>query len=240
MTVKQQILQIIFDRFSAWMADEPQACEKGCSACCSRNVTITGLEGERILGYILEQDEPERYLENLQSAGALARPKLTTNGFAQACLAGQDAEPEEQAATAPCPFLENDLCTIYPARPFACRCFVSNRRCSPSSPALVADHYPAGSTTALQLIEHLGQGEYWGNMLDVLPALMDISAYRSLAEHLRDKSAVATSRMHLLTAKPLPGFLLTEEDYKKVSPLLEDIFNRHVDGKSIEDILNGR
>ncbi len=30
-----------------------------------------------------------------------------------------------------------------------------------------------GSVTAVsQIIEHLGQKEYWGNMLDVLPALM--------------------------------------------------------------------
>jgi hypothetical protein len=48
------------------------------------------------------------------------------------------------------------------------------------------------------------------------------------------------ARMQTLTAKPLPGFLFTEDEENKISPLLHTIFNTKIDGKRIEDILNGR
>jgi hypothetical protein len=47
-------------------------------------------------------------------------------------------------------------------------------------------------------------------------------------------------RMRTLTAKPLPGFLLSEEEGPKVAKLLESIFDTEVDGKRIEDVLNGK
>jgi hypothetical protein len=46
--------------------------------------------------------------------------------------------------------------------------------------------------------------------------------------------------MCTLTAKPLPGFLLSEEEGLQVAQLLESIFDTEVDHKRIEDILNGK
>jgi hypothetical protein len=39
--------------------------------------------------------------------------------------------------------------------------------------------------------------------------------------------------------KPLPGFLIPPEDFELVQPLIQTIFSSQVNGKSVENILNG-
>ncbi len=237
--MKQQILSTIYDIFDQWNRDLDKACHRGCSGCCTQNVTITAIEGEAILRYVLAEDMALWLAEKLASPRTHIPPKMTTNDFASACLEGKDADPADQHNLAICPFLDKGLCSIYPARPFGCRLFISQRTCSAIHPALVSDFYFEAATAVTQLIEHLGQKEYWGNMLDVLPALLDISEFREIADHL-NSTQIIQARMQTLTAKPLPGFLLSEEHTKEVSPLLESIFAAEVAGKRVEDILNGR
>ena len=76
-------------------------------------------------------------------------------------------------------------------------------------------------------------------MLDILPALCDISEHSATAQYL-NTTIMMQARMQTLTAKPLPGFLFTEDEGKTVSPLLNTIFSTRVGGKRIEDILNGK
>ena len=47
--MKQQILFTIYDIFDQWNSDLDKACQRGCSGCCTQNVTITAVEGEAIL-----------------------------------------------------------------------------------------------------------------------------------------------------------------------------------------------
>jgi hypothetical protein len=47
------------------------------------------------------------------------------------------------------------------------------------------------------------------------------------------------ARLQTLTAKPLPGFLISEECAEKVSTLLQTIFDSDVNGRRVEDVLNG-
>lgn len=238
--MKQQILTAIYNAFENWVSKEHWSCEQGCSACCSRNVTITAQEGERILDYIIEKKQEKQFARQLEDRTGLQKPKWTVNVFAKSCLAGKEVEPEQQVPHMPCPFLDDNSCTIYTVRPFSCRSFLSQNRCIPQSPALVPNHHIAASTVINQIIEHLGQREYYGNMLDVLPAMLDISKYKPILDNLNDKTVPITCRQRTLTAIPLPGFLLSQEDFDKVSPLLEEIFTRDIEGKSIEDILNGK
>ncbi len=237
--MKQQILTSIYDVFDQWSRDLDKACQKGCSGCCTQNVTITALEGEAILRFIIAEDMALWMAEKLASPRPHTPPKMTTNDFASACLEGKDADPADQHNSAICPFLDKGLCSIYSVRPFGCRLFVSQKTCSAIQPALVDDFYFEAATAVTQLIEHLGQKEYWGNMLDVLPALLDISEFREIADHL-SSTQIMQARMQTLTAKPLPGFLLSEEHAKQVTPLLEKIFATKVEGKRVEDILNGK
>lgn len=74
------------------------ACEKGCSACCRMNVTISSMEAERLAQ------------------------------FSKKCLTRVDRhiahDPTHFAGVA-CPFLVENVCSVYEIRPYACRAHVS-------------------------------------------------------------------------------------------------------------------
>jgi Fe-S-cluster containining protein len=244
--MKQRVLHKMYQIFEQWSNRQPLlslACKKGCAVCCTQNVTVTAIEAEDILRYIQSNDKCDWFAARLsatrgQSGTHYKAATVTTNDFARACLESRDIDPELQSSTAVCPFLEQNLCSIYPARPFSCRLFLSQKTCLAGQAAVVPNYYLEASTAVSQLIEHLGQKEYWGNMLDVLPALLDISEFRDIAEKC-SQTIIIQSRMRTLSAQPLPGFLLSEEGEPMVRPLLEEIFAAEIDGKSIEDILNG-
>jgi len=237
--MKDQILKTIYTIFSNWSSDKIKACHKGCAVCCTQNVTITALEGEIILRHILKMNMEQWFADRLQKNRMHRRPAMTTNDFARACLQKRDVNFEDLSPQASCPFLKANICQIYPARPFGCRMMISETTCTAGRSALVTDHYFSATTAVTQIVEHLGQKEYWGNMLDVLPALCDISEFKEIANHL-STTMIMQARMQTLTAKPLPGFLFTEEEEIIVSPLLKQIFNTEIEGKRIEDILNGK
>ncbi len=237
--MKAKILHTIYRIFADWSSDLNTVCSRGCSPCCTQNVTITAIEGVEILRFVVAESLAPWLAARLKQSRTHQPAKMTTNDFARACLEGQDADPASVSNPSPCPFLENALCRIYPVRPFGCRVFVSTQHCSAVQPALVPDHYFEAATAVTQLVEHLGQREYWGNLLDVLPALLDIGEFREIADHL-DQSLIVKARLRTLTAGPLPGFLLSEESRGHVSPLLHTIFAAPIDGKSLEDILNGQ
>lgn len=237
--MKATILKTIFEIFATWGHHLPTICHRGCSACCTQNVTITGTEGEEILRFILSENLVVWYTEKLALQRRHRSAVMTNNDFAKACLEGRETDTWACHGTDPCPFLEDTLCRIYPVRPFGCRLFTSTKKCSSTQPALVPDYYFEAATAVTQLIEHLGQREYWGNMLDVLPALLDINEFREIGAHL-DQTLIIQSRMRTLSAKPLPGFLLSQENGGKVTALLETIFSTEVEGKRLEDVLNGR
>ena len=239
--MKETILLSIFDAFEQWSASIPKACVKGCSACCTQHVTITALEGERILDFILKEGLEGWFADRLQKHQPITPPLLTANEYAEVCLQSiETQDPCDPGDSSPCPFLELNCCGIYPVRPFGCRCFASERVCRPEEAAILPDSYVAASTAMMQIIEHLGQQEYWGNMLDVLPALCDILRYKPIADLLADPVTIIQARLRTRRARPLPGFLLLEEEQEEIAPLLNTIFSTRIDGTTINDILNGR
>ena len=238
--MKTRVLLAIYSNFDHWSRDLATVCEPGCSHCCTDNVTITALEGVEILRYVVAEGMGEWFARALAGARNHQPARVTTNEFARACLEGREADIGDSGNMSPCPFLGDDrLCRIYPVRPFACRLFASMRKCSVGQAALMPEYHPEAATAATQLIEHLGQKEYWGNMLDVLPALLDIGEFREIG-YLLPPGLALESRLRTLTARPLPGFLLSEENAARVSALLETIFKIEIDGKTVEEILNGR
>jgi Fe-S-cluster containining protein len=233
---KEKVLLGIYEAFDKWV-NEDLACKKGCSACCTQNVVITAVEGELIHRFIREHDKVEWFAAKFQQKAQTRRPELTTNGFAASCLQGDDVEPDSYGSSEPCPFLEGGCCGIYEVRPFSCRCFASTEICHPGVHALIGERYLSASTAVMQLVEHLGQGEFMGNMLDVLLALCGIPENRKYFE-LLPASMSDQGLANVVKALPLPGFLLLEEEMEKVGPLLEAIFASKVGDKTIEDILN--
>jgi Fe-S-cluster containining protein len=239
--MKEKILLTIYNAFEKWSAIVPSVCTKGCSTCCTQNVTITAQEGERILGFIQREGLEQWFAGRLPKSGPTTPAAMTTNEYAAACLQGTlTDDPDNPGNSAPCPFLEKNCCGIYSVRPFGCRCFASARPCASATTAFLPDYYIAASAALMQIIEHLGQHEYWGNMLDVLPALCDMSIYKNIADLLPDRTMIIQARLRTRRAKPLPGFLLLAEEQEKIAPLLDTIFSTRIEEKRIDDILNNR
>lgn len=237
MTLKERALMAIYQAYEQWNT-LAVACERGCAACCTQNVMMTAVEGDIIYHFINEQNRQQWFAKRLSQERKTSKPKLTTNQVAQHYIQGQDVE-EEIDNNQPCPFLDKDECSIYPVRPFACRCFASTARCKPGGSSELPTQIISAATATMQIIEHLGQREYWGNMLDVLLALADLPDNRQVLEALSDERLADYARARLHPAQPLPGLLIPPEDQEQVQTLLDTIFNSTIDGKRLEDILNG-
>ncbi len=236
--MREQILEIIFERFDNWSTQFGFACNKGCAVCCTTDVSITAPEGELILDHILTFHTIQWLTDKLNIPPVQRSLFQTTNDYAKACLEGRESEGEEIRQGGICAFLEDNCCSIYPARPFSCRCFASTVCCRQEESALLPPEYISAATAVSQIIEHVGQFGLWGAMIDVLTLQAAAAGYLSPAGRFAENLSVA--RGNCLTAQPLPGFLIEEKHAEKVTDLLKDIFSARLDGRTVENILNNR
>lgn len=105
------------------------SCRKGCSACCrAQPVPVTPPEAYALLCLVEALPEPRRgavrarfaeRVERLRQAG-LERPFLTRDADLDPAQARELAR-RYFALGLVCPFLEDDVCSIHPQRPFVCR-----------------------------------------------------------------------------------------------------------------------
>lgn len=236
---KIALLETIYTIIDLSVWSLPMVCGKGCSTCCTTNVTITAVEGEKILRYAVDMNLQQWLAERLSSPSPHPPPQYTLNDFAQACLAGRELPEDPCIGGAPCPFLYNHCCRIYPVRPLACRLFASTELCRVDLPATVPQWYFDAATAVSQIVEHLGQKEYWGRMQDVLAALLDIRRYSSIAVHV-EPTLIIQARLRTLPARPLPGYLFSEDPDNRISGLLHRLLDAEIDGRRLGDLLGGR
>lgn len=217
--LKREVLQAVYAH-AASIYDTGFACVKGCSACCTQNVTMTSLEGDLILDYVKENDISIAAIETSKQQSSGNQAEYTTNQFARACLNQQEL-PENNSSWSfePCIFLDHGVCTIYPVRPFGCRCFVSQSRCDPGDAAEISPELLTISTILMQLIEHIDQGHQWGNMNDVLH------------EKINKNSKIT------LIAQPLPGFLISEPERPIVMPVIQELLQTPIRGKTLGETI---
>lgn len=170
METKLIVLNRIFDVYDKFSSRFQTACEAGCAECCTRNVTLTGLEGYNIINS-LSADEKKEKLGQLEAARAKKRfiPRITVNRMAKLCMEGKEI-PEESSdpGWGACPLLVGQRCSIYSVRPFACRCMMSKNKCAEYGFADMDDFAVTLNNVFIQYIEHIDNGGIFGNLTDVL------------------------------------------------------------------------
>jgi Fe-S-cluster containining protein len=103
------------------------SCRKGCGACCRQLVPISEVEARRIGRLVEELPEPrrqevrarfERARERLADAGLLSKLD-NREGFVEGEIASFGLAYFHLGV--PCPFLEEESCSIHADRPISCR-----------------------------------------------------------------------------------------------------------------------
>jgi Fe-S-cluster containining protein len=149
---------------------------------------------------------PERY-----------RPSVTFNELAELCAQGQDP-PEETGNTAggPCPFLKDNECSIYPVRPFGCRCMVSKQNCQETGYADMDPWVLSVNNVFLQYIEHVDQYGFSGNLTDVL-------IFMAAKENRRRYSSNELFNLpaFLIANRPISILMIPPEHRQKIEPILK-------------------
>ncbi len=214
----------IYARFARSLA---LACTKGCAACCTCDVTATALETDLIRDYMAAAGQDDRLPpQDAVQAPTRFRPQLTTNEMARRCAGGEDVPPpSKRAGTGRCPLLVHELCSIYPARPFGCRCLVSTRDCRQTGYSQIDDFTLTVNSVFLQYIEHLDAGRPWGNLIDMLYAQRPGASICIGAGHPHPECETG-----LLVSRTVPVLMVPPEHRERIEPILAEL-SRALSGK---------
>jgi Fe-S-cluster containining protein len=96
------------------------SCRKGCGACCRQLVPVSRTEGERLLQVV--EAMPAERREVLKARFAAAEAAIEGGDLKE-----RQGRSDRELSTAyfalgvPCPFLEDESCSIHPERPLVCR-----------------------------------------------------------------------------------------------------------------------
>jgi Fe-S-cluster containining protein len=107
------------------------SCQKGCAACCRMMIPVAPPEAFRLMSVVeaLPSPRKESLLNRFQEAQVTLRKagieeELKRLAFSEDQVTDEELEPLNRAyykLRMPCPFLENEVCSIYEERPSACR-----------------------------------------------------------------------------------------------------------------------
>jgi Fe-S-cluster containining protein len=96
------------------------SCRKGCGACCRQLVPVSRTEAERLLGVV--EAMPAKRQRALKERFATAAASIKAAGLGEkAGRADRELSVGYFALGIPCPFLEEESCSIHPERPLVCR-----------------------------------------------------------------------------------------------------------------------
>jgi Fe-S-cluster containining protein len=127
------LLQILSDNVVAAAEHEAEqqgvciSCRKGCGACCRQLVPISPVEARHVGRLVSEMPEPRK--SEIVSRFAAARRRLEEVGIWER-LDNRQEWPEDGVTEIgleyfqqriPCPFLEDESCSIHRERPLTCR-----------------------------------------------------------------------------------------------------------------------
>jgi Fe-S-cluster containining protein len=105
---------------------ETVSCRAGCAACCRHVVPLSEPEARALVALVERMDEPRR--TEVMSRFEAGRKRLEESCLPvkldEVCDSMDDVQRyavEYLRLGIPCPFLENENCSIYPDRPLICR-----------------------------------------------------------------------------------------------------------------------
>jgi Fe-S-cluster containining protein len=215
---KLEALNRVFEIYDAFSSTLDLACEEKCAHCCTTNVTMTTLEGYKIVDDLIASGKLD-VIDRLKEIEEMPRfqPLLTTNRMAELCAA--DARvPEEDSADEwqDCSLLTDSLCNIYDLRPFGCRCFVSRQNCGETGYADIDDFTASVNTVFLQVIEHLDAEGCSGNLINVLQLMAaadNRQAYEQGEANCEDSGLIVNWELKVLMIPP--------EHRQRIEPILQ-------------------
>lgn len=175
-------------------AGQTVSCQMGCAACCRMLVPLSAPEAFALREY-LEQLPLDRrtYLFNrlsdtkdrLSQAGLW--DQLNDVAEASRTVPDEELDPINRAYYAlrtPCPYLENELCSIYEARPAACRELLV------TSPAELCQDMAQNPVTPLPVSMRISSilGLVWGTLTSSPPRLIPLPIALEWAERHEKES----------------------------------------------------
>jgi len=203
-------LRQLYELYEVVMAKDQFVCYKGCSTCCTCNVTLTSLELDYIKVFLGPERE-EEFVDLFRKNLPLKRfqPQTTINGFARLCMEGGEVvEEENDPLWGVCPLLLNNVCTIYPVRPFGCRSLVSKEDCRFHGVATVPPLVLTLNNIFMQYLENIDSKGVSGNIFDMF---------------LEHSSDLSFTRIVTIDNQEARVLMVPSEHRERIRPLLKDL-----------------
>src|SRR4029077_1598549 len=175
-------------------AGETISCRMGCAACCRMLVPLSAPEAFALREYVgqLPTDRRTLLLNRLgDTKDRVKREGLwdRLNDVAEAArpVPDEELDPLNRAYYAlriPCPYLENEMCSIYEARPAACRELLV------TSPAELCQDMVTNHISPLPISMRIGSilGLLWGTLTSSPPRLIPLPMALEWAERHEEES----------------------------------------------------
>ncbi|MBU1055573.1 MAG: hypothetical protein KKC46_17385 [Proteobacteria bacterium] len=214
-------LEKIYKIYDDFIESIDTVCKQYCSTCCTRDVIMTSVEGYKIIRHIISEDKTHLF-EKIKASSAKQRfrPQTTINALAENCKEEDDFSEVIKTPMGKCPLLINNACSVYPVRPFACRCFVSKEDCAKNECAIIDDFVLAVNNIFLQVIEHIDQDRFTGNLTDILLFLESEQTRENL---LAGRNITLPS--YIVNNRPLKILMIPPEHREKTLPIIKSLKN---------------
>lgn len=216
---KLAALDQIYQIYDNFVCELELACKKHCAHCCTTGVTVTTVEGYKIVKN-WESDGDHHWIEKIEQATKQPhfQLKITTNQLASMCAEGIEPPVEENVGWNLCTFLTDNLCPLYAARPFGCRCLVSRQECGKEGHAEIDEFVLSVNTVFLQTIEHMDADGCTGNLLDILGVMVHKE------NRLRYEEGKLNCRPPgLIANQPLKILMIPPEHRTRMEPILKSL-----------------
>jgi len=220
LNTKVTLLEHMVDVYDGFVGEFDLACEKYCAHCCTANVTMTTLEGYRIISHlekageahcldtIARQSHPDRFI-----------PRVSINRMADICA--RDGDPPEEhldPEAGPCPVLADDACGLYAVRPFGCRCMVSARNCGQTGFADMDPFILTVNDVFLQHLEHIDAQGFTGNFADVMQFFNSEENRKNYVT-----GQLGPAPQGLVANQPVFVLMIPPEHRERIQPLMAQI-----------------